>query len=54
MDRNMMVFIMENFLRDKDIWILGSVCLMAIFLWPQWWKLFSIKKRQKTTLREVQ
>lgn len=39
---------MENLLRDKDIWILGSVCLVATFLWRKWWKLFSIKKRRKT------
>lgn len=41
---------MENFLRDKDILILGSVCLVATFLWQRWWKLFSIKKRGKTKL----
>ncbi|XP_035509855.1 myosin light chain kinase family member 4 isoform X2 [Morone saxatilis] len=40
---------MENFLRDKDVWILGSVCLVATFLWRRWWKLFSIKKRGSTT-----
>ncbi|XP_029284754.1 myosin light chain kinase family member 4 isoform X2 [Cottoperca gobio] len=40
---------MENFLRDKDIWILGSVCLMATFLWGRLWKLFSTKKRGRTT-----
>ncbi|XP_008276420.1 myosin light chain kinase family member 4 isoform X2 [Stegastes partitus] len=40
---------MENFLRDKDIWILGSVCLVATFLWRRLWKLFSTKKRGRTT-----
>lgn len=49
-DRKTKVVVMENFLRDKDIWLLGSVCLMATFLWRRWWKLFSIKKRGKTTL----
>lgn len=49
-DRKRRVVIMENFLRDKDIWLLGSVCLMATFLWRRWWKLFSIRKRGKTTL----
>lgn len=39
---------MENFLRDKDIWILGSVCLVATFLWRRLWKLFSAKKRERT------
>lgn len=39
---------MENFLQDKDIWIFGSVCLVATFLWRRWWKLFSAKKRGRT------
>ncbi|XP_041647892.1 myosin light chain kinase family member 4 isoform X2 [Cheilinus undulatus] len=40
---------MENFLRDKDVWILGSVCLVATFLWRRLWKLFSVKRRGRTT-----
>ncbi|TWW58296.1 hypothetical protein D4764_07G0010150 [Takifugu flavidus] len=40
---------MENFLRDKDVWILGSVCLVATFLWQRWWKLLFNKKRRKST-----
>ncbi|KAM9761917.1 myosin light chain kinase family member 4 isoform 3-T3 [Menidia menidia] len=39
---------MENFLRDKDVWILGSVCLVATFLWRRLWKLFSVEKRERT------
>ncbi|XP_023284682.1 myosin light chain kinase family member 4-like isoform X3 [Seriola lalandi dorsalis] len=45
---------MENFLRDKDIWILGSVCLVATFLWRRLWKLFSVKKRGSTTPSDLQ
>jgi len=41
--------IMENVLRDKDIWILGSVCLMATFLWGRLWKLFSAKRRGRAS-----
>ncbi|XP_054607970.1 myosin light chain kinase family member 4 isoform X3 [Nothobranchius furzeri] len=41
---------MENFLQDKDVWILGSVCLVATFLWRRLWKLFSVKKRGRTTV----
>ncbi|XP_036437809.1 myosin light chain kinase family member 4 [Colossoma macropomum] len=41
---------MENFLRDKDVWIVGSVCLVASFLWRQFWSLFTHKrKRDKST-----
>ncbi|KAF6734177.1 Myosin light chain kinase family member 4 [Oryzias melastigma] len=40
---------MENFLKDKDLWILGSVCLVATFLWRRLWKLFSVKKEKKTS-----
>ncbi|XP_074524416.1 myosin light chain kinase family member 4 isoform X3 [Halichoeres trimaculatus] len=40
---------MENFLKDKDIWILGSVCLVATFLWGRLWKLFPVKRRGRTT-----
>ncbi|XP_032429156.1 myosin light chain kinase family member 4 isoform X3 [Xiphophorus hellerii] len=39
---------MENFLKDKDIWILGSVCLVATFLWRRVWNLFSIRKGGRT------
>lgn len=45
----MPLFNMENFLRDKDVWILGSVCLVATFLWQRWWKLLFNKKRRKST-----
>ncbi|XP_070688622.1 myosin light chain kinase family member 4 isoform X2 [Pempheris klunzingeri] len=41
---------MESFLRDKDVWILGSVCLVATFLWRRLWKLLSRKKTGSTTL----
>ena len=43
---------MEAFLQDKDVWILGSVCLVATFLWRRIWKVLSVKKR-KTTDAEV-
>lgn len=39
---------MENVLRDKDIWILGSVCVVATFLWGRLWKLFSAKRKGRT------
>uniref|UniRef100_A0A3P9NZA7 Myosin light chain kinase family member 4 n=1 Tax=Poecilia reticulata TaxID=8081 RepID=A0A3P9NZA7_POERE len=39
---------MENFLKDKDVWILGSVCLVATFLWRRVWNLFSIRKGGRT------
>ncbi|XP_024864573.2 myosin light chain kinase 3 isoform X2 [Kryptolebias marmoratus] len=38
--------IMENFLLDKDMWIIGSVCLVATFLWQR----FSSKKRGRPTV----
>lgn len=37
---------MENFLKDKDIWIVGSVCLVASFLWQQIWNLFTYKRKR--------
>lgn len=41
---------MESFFRDKDVWILGSVCLVATFLWRHWRKLFSVRWKGKTWL----
>lgn len=41
---------MESFFRDKDVWILGSVCLMATFLWRHWRKLFSVRRKGETSL----
>lgn len=41
---------MESFFRDKDVWILGSVCLMATFLWRHWRKLLSVRRKGKTSL----
>ncbi|CAL8254830.1 unnamed protein product [Merluccius merluccius] len=38
---------MENLLKDKEIWIVGSVCLVASFLWRGLWNLFSSKKKKK-------
>uniref|UniRef100_A0A8K9V543 Myosin light chain kinase family, member 4b n=1 Tax=Oncorhynchus mykiss TaxID=8022 RepID=A0A8K9V543_ONCMY len=38
---------MENFLKDKDIWIVGSVCLVASFLWRQIWNLFIYKRKRE-------
>lgn len=40
---------METFLQDKDVWILGSVCIVATFLWRRIWKVFSVKKRRSTS-----
>ncbi|KAI4890110.1 hypothetical protein NFI96_031290 [Prochilodus magdalenae] len=37
---------MENLLRDKDVWIVGSVCLVASFLWRQFWSLFTHKRKR--------
>lgn len=48
-DRKREASIMENFLKNKDVWILGSVCLVATFLWRRWWKLFSLQKTGKTS-----
>ncbi|XP_040897167.1 myosin light chain kinase family member 4 isoform X2 [Toxotes jaculatrix] len=45
---------MENFLRDKDVWILGSVCLVATFLWRRLWNFFSVKRRGRTTASDLQ
>lgn len=39
---------MENFLQDKDVWILGSVCLVATFLWRRIWKIFSVKESKRS------
>ncbi|XP_053470417.1 myosin light chain kinase family member 4 isoform X2 [Ictalurus furcatus] len=41
---------MENFVCDKDVWIVGSVCLVASILWRKFWSLFTHKrKRDKST-----
>ncbi|KAB5539895.1 hypothetical protein PHYPO_G00094430 [Pangasianodon hypophthalmus] len=37
---------MENFLRDKDVWIVGSVCLVVSILWRKFWSLFTHKRKQ--------
>ncbi|XP_072294076.1 myosin light chain kinase family member 4 isoform X2 [Eucyclogobius newberryi] len=45
---------METFLQDKDVWIFGSVCLVATFLWRRIWKVFFVKrKRRSSTDTEV-
>lgn len=49
-DRKRELPIMENFLKDKDIWILGSMCLVATFLWRRLWNLLWVKKRRRTPL----
>lgn len=41
---------METFFRDKDVWIVGSVCLVATFLWRHWRRLFSVRWKGKTSL----
>ena len=38
---------MENLLRDKEIWIVGSVCLVASFLWRGLWNLLSSKRKNR-------
>ncbi|KAK9956476.1 hypothetical protein ABG768_014208 [Culter alburnus] len=40
---------MENFLRDKDLWIVGSVCLVASILWRRFWNLFTYKRKRDTS-----
>ncbi|XP_051511065.1 myosin light chain kinase family member 4 isoform X1 [Myxocyprinus asiaticus] len=40
---------MENFLQDKDLWIVGSVCLVASILWRRFWNLFTYKKKRDIT-----
>ncbi|XP_058234611.1 myosin light chain kinase family member 4 isoform X2 [Hemibagrus wyckioides] len=37
---------MENFLRDKEVWIVGSVCLVVSILWRKFWSLFTHKRKQ--------
>lgn len=37
---------MENFLQDKDLWIVGSVCLVASILWRRFWNLFTYKRKR--------
>lgn len=45
----MNVVAMENFLRDKDLWIVGSVCLVASILWRRFWNLFTYKRKRDTS-----
>ncbi|XP_077076422.1 myosin light chain kinase family member 4 isoform X5 [Siphateles boraxobius] len=40
---------MENFLQDKDFWIVGSVCLVASILWRRFWNLFTYKRKRDTS-----
>ncbi|XP_057208680.1 myosin light chain kinase family member 4 isoform X2 [Triplophysa rosa] len=40
---------MENFLQDKDLWIVGSVCLVASILWRPFWNLFTHKRRREVS-----
>lgn len=42
----MNVVAMENFLQDKDLWIVGSVCLVASILWRPFWNLFTYKRKR--------
>ncbi|XP_076873388.1 myosin light chain kinase family member 4 isoform X2 [Brachyhypopomus gauderio] len=37
---------MENFLKDKDLWIVGSVCLVVSLLWRQCWSFFTAKRKK--------
>ncbi|XP_048109394.1 myosin light chain kinase 3-like isoform X2 [Alosa alosa] len=41
--------IMENFLGDRDVWIVGSVCLIASFVWRRLWNLFGYKRKGDAT-----
>ncbi|XP_067272898.1 myosin light chain kinase family member 4 isoform X2 [Pseudorasbora parva] len=43
------VVAMENFLQDKDLWIVGSVCLVASILWRRFWNLFTYKRKRDTS-----
>lgn len=45
----MNVVVMENFLQDKDFWIVGSVCLVASILWRRFWNLFTYKRKRDTS-----
>ncbi|XP_056337599.1 myosin light chain kinase family member 4 isoform X3 [Danio aesculapii] len=40
---------MENFLQDKDLWIVGSVCLVASILWRRFWNLFTYKRKRESS-----
>uniref|UniRef100_A0A8C1T2H1 Myosin light chain kinase family, member 4b n=1 Tax=Cyprinus carpio TaxID=7962 RepID=A0A8C1T2H1_CYPCA len=40
---------MENFLQDKDLWIVGSVCLVASILWRRFWNLFTYKRKRDSS-----
>lgn len=43
----MNVVAMETFLQDKDLWIAGSVCLVASLLWGPFWNLFAYKRKKR-------
>lgn len=45
----MNVVVMENFLQDKDLWIVGSVCLVASILWRRFWNLFTYKRKRDSS-----
>ncbi|XP_073712144.1 myosin light chain kinase family member 4 isoform X2 [Misgurnus anguillicaudatus] len=38
---------MDTFLQDKDLWIVGSVCLVASLLWRPFWSLFAYKRKKR-------
>ncbi|XP_016151121.1 myosin light chain kinase family member 4-like [Sinocyclocheilus grahami] len=40
---------MENFLQDKDLWIVGSVCLVASILWRRFWNVFTYKRKRDSS-----
>ncbi|MFT7809649.1 hypothetical protein AGIG_G14877 [Arapaima gigas] len=40
--------VVENFFKDKDIWIVGSMCLVASFLWCRFWRLLAYNKKRET------
>ncbi|XP_047657276.1 myosin light chain kinase family member 4 isoform X2 [Tachysurus fulvidraco] len=37
---------MEKLLRDKVVWIVGSMCLVVSILWRRFWSLFTHKRKQ--------
>lgn len=45
----MNVVAMENFFQDKDLWIVGSVCLVASILWRPFWNLFTHKRKREVS-----
>ncbi|XP_051989193.1 myosin light chain kinase 3-like isoform X2 [Xyrauchen texanus] len=40
---------MDCFLKGRDIWIVGSVWLMAFYLWHRFWDLFSSRRKAKSS-----